>query len=109
MFFFFICGEHTFRSEIPGYEGMVCQCHHCGNMAAHVVKSRPFFTFCFVPIIPFTISGYKDVTCNICHFQQPLENRPDVMAMANRGGGGGNQGGGQHGPPPPQGGQQRYG
>ncbi|EFZ03461.1 hypothetical protein MAA_00535 [Metarhizium robertsii ARSEF 23] len=87
MFFFFICGEHTFRSEIPGYEGMVCQCHHCGNMAAHVVKSRPFFTFCFVP----------------------LENRPDVMAMANRGGGGGNQGGGQHGPPPPQGGQQRYG
>ncbi|EFY86324.1 rhodopsin family protein [Metarhizium acridum CQMa 102] len=112
MFFFFICGEHTFRSEIPGYEGMVCQCHHCGNMAAHVVKSRPFFTFCFVslqPIIPFTISGYKDVTCNICHFQQPLENRPDVMAMANRGSGGANQGGGQYGPPPPQGGQQRYG
>lgn len=80
------------------------------------------------PLIPFTISGYKDVTCNICHFQQPLENRPDVKAMANGGGGGGNQGGGQYGPPSgppppqqgwgqqqqgwnqqPQGGQQHYG
>ncbi|KAG6017702.1 hypothetical protein E4U43_000380 [Claviceps pusilla] len=105
MFFFFICGEKTFRSDVPGYEGIVCQCHHCGNMAAHVVKSRPFFTFCFVPLIPFTIHGYKDVSCNICQFQQPLKNRPDVMAMAN--------GGGNQGPPPPQQGgppnQQLYG
>ncbi|CCE34703.1 uncharacterized protein CPUR_08639 [Claviceps purpurea 20.1] len=107
MFFFFICGEHTFRSQVPGYEGMVCQCHHCGNVAAQVVKSRPFFTFCFVPLIPHTISGYKDVTCNICHFQQPLSARPDVMSMANGGrGDGSHQGGGKHGPPPPQ--QQHY-
>ncbi|QPG95867.1 hypothetical protein C2857_002335 [Epichloe festucae Fl1] len=69
-------------------------------MAAQVVKSRPFFTLCFVPVIPFTISGYKDVACNICHFQQPLKNRPDVMGMAN--GGANGQGGGNHGPPPPQ-------
>ncbi|KAG6006324.1 hypothetical protein E4U21_007127 [Claviceps maximensis] len=73
MFFFFICGEQTFRSDVPGYEGM--------------------------PLVPFTIKGYKDVTCNICHFQQPLKNRPDVMAMANGGGGDGGQGGGNYGPP----------
>lgn len=59
------------------------------------------------PLIPHTISGYKDVTCNICHFQQPLSARPDVMSMANGGrGDGSHQGGGKHGPPPPQ--QQHY-
>ncbi|KAH8179496.1 hypothetical protein LIA77_01015 [Sarocladium implicatum] len=103
MFFFFTCGEKTFRSELDGYQGIVCQCHHCGNMSGRVLKSRPFFTFCFVPIIPFTISGYKDVSCHICNFNQPLDSRPDVIAMANGGGGGG----GYHGPP--QGHQQRYG
>ncbi|KAL2210561.1 hypothetical protein CC79DRAFT_1355240 [Sarocladium strictum] len=103
MFFFFTCGEKTFRSELDGYQGIVCQCHHCGNMSGHVLKSRPFFTFCFVPIIPFTISGYKDVSCHICNFHQPLDSRPDVIAMANGGGGGGYH----HGPPPGQ--PQRYG
>ena len=48
MFFFFTCGEKTFRSELDGYQGIVCQCHHCGNMSGRVLKSRPFFTFCFV-------------------------------------------------------------
>lgn len=48
MFFFFLCGEHTFRSDVEGYEGITTQCHHCGNMSARVLKSRPFFTVCFV-------------------------------------------------------------
>lgn len=52
MFFFFVCGEHTFRKEVKGYEGIVCQCHHCGNMAGHVIKSHPFFTFCFIVRLP---------------------------------------------------------
>lgn len=102
MFFFFTCGEHTFRKEVPGYEGKVCQCHHCGNMAGRVIKSNPFFTFCFIvrclslhlllsrltlwqPIIPLSIHGYKDVSCRICNFHQPLENRPDVIALATGG------------------------
>lgn len=155
MFFFFICGEKTFRKDVPGYEGIVCQCHNCGNMSGHVLKSNPWFTFCFIvsvvlrhatphrgafclpllipsvsdaisrslasrgslsasrsvvfpctrrmtltaspqPLIPFSIHGYKDVACHICSFHQPLENRPDVMAMANGGAGGG---GGQQQPP----------
>lgn len=118
MFFFFLCGEHTFRKEVPGYEGIVCQCHHCGNMAGHVIKSHPWFTICFVvstsrspprpladpaqPVIPFSIHGYKDVACHICSFHQPLENRPDVMAMAS-----GGQGQQYQPQPPPQ--QPQYG
>ncbi|VUC22838.1 unnamed protein product [Clonostachys rosea] len=100
MFFFFVCGEHTFRKELPGYEGVICQCHHCGNMSGHVLQRRPFFTFCFVPIIPFTISGYKDIVCHICNHTQPLEARPDVQAMAN--GGAGPGGPIPQGPPPNQ-------
>jgi hypothetical protein len=48
MFFFFVCGEHTFRKQVDGYEGMVCQCYNCGNMAGHVIKSHPWFTFCWI-------------------------------------------------------------
>ncbi|KAH7321376.1 hypothetical protein B0I35DRAFT_511076 [Stachybotrys elegans] len=107
MFFFFTCGEHTFRREVPGYEGIVCQCHHCGNMAGRVIKSNPWFTFCFIPVIPLSIHGYKDISCSICNFHQPLEHRQDVIAMAN---GGGPRPGAyppqQQGGPPPQGWQQ---
>ncbi|CEJ88787.1 Putative Rhodopsin family protein [[Torrubiella] hemipterigena] len=105
MFFFFVCGEHTFRSDVEGFEGLTVQCFHCGNMAAHVVKSRPFFTVCWIPLIPHTISGYKDVACNICNFHQPLESRQDVLAMAN-GGNGQMQNQGYQMQPPPQGGPQ---
>lgn len=54
MFFFFVCGEHTFRKQVDGYEGMVCQCYNCGNMAGHVIKSHPWFTFCWIvsPLTP---------------------------------------------------------
>ncbi|KAI0467159.1 hypothetical protein F4859DRAFT_495311 [Xylaria cf. heliscus] len=44
----FTCGEHTFRKEVEGYEGLTCQCHNCGNYSAHVIKSNPWFTFCFI-------------------------------------------------------------
>lgn len=44
----FTCGEHTFRKQVEGYEGVICQCHNCGNYNGHVIKSHPWFTFCFV-------------------------------------------------------------
>ncbi|OAA68221.1 ribonuclease p complex subunit [Niveomyces insectorum RCEF 264] len=94
----FTCGEHTFRKEVEGYEGVVCRCYNCGNYSGHVIKTHPWFTFCFIPVIPLSIHGYEDVTCHICNFAQPLEHRPDVQAMRHGGGGGG--GGG----PPPIGG-----
>lgn len=48
MCFVFTCGEHTFRKEVEGYEGITCQCHNCGNWSGKVVKTNPWFTFCFV-------------------------------------------------------------
>lgn len=44
----FTCGEHTFRKQVEGYEGVVCRCQHCGNYSAHVLKEHPWFTFCFI-------------------------------------------------------------
>ncbi len=44
----FTCGEHTFRREVEGYEGLVCRCYNCGNYSGSVVKSNPWFTFCFI-------------------------------------------------------------
>ncbi|KAK3393701.1 hypothetical protein B0H63DRAFT_25182 [Podospora didyma] len=83
----FTCGEHTFRKEVEGYEGLVCRCYNCGNMSGSVVKTHPWFTFCFVPVVPLSIKGYEDVSCHICNFSQPLEHRPDVQAMRNGGNG----------------------
>lgn len=48
MCFVFTCGEHTFRKEVEGYEGVVCRCYNCGNYSGHVIKSNPWFTFCFI-------------------------------------------------------------
>ncbi|KAJ4163764.1 hypothetical protein LMH87_005472 [Akanthomyces muscarius] len=105
MAFFLVCGQQTFRSEVKGYEGITTQCHHCGNMGARVEKERPFFTVCYIPLVPFTIKGYQDVVCGICNFHEPLEKRPDVMAMANGGQGAAGQHGQaqqqQHGQKPP--------
>lgn len=44
----FTCGEHTFRKEVEGYNGLVCRCYNCGNYSASVTKSHPWFTFCFI-------------------------------------------------------------
>lgn len=44
----FTCGEHTFRKEVEGYESVTCQCHNCGNWSGHVIKTHPWFTFCFI-------------------------------------------------------------
>lgn len=97
----FTCGEHTFRKEVEGYEGVVCRCYNCGNYSGRVVKSHPWFTFCFVPVVPLSMKGYQDVTCHICNFQQPLEHRPDVLAM--KGGGGTGMPLQPQGQPPPGG------
>ncbi|KAI1855565.1 hypothetical protein JX265_005968 [Neoarthrinium moseri] len=118
----FTCGEHTFRKEVEGYQGVLCQCHNCGNWSGRVIKSHPWFTFCFVPVLPLSFHGYEEITCHICNFAQALENRPDVQQMKGGGGQGipmNNQGPqqgwgpqGQGGGPggPPQGQQpMRYG
>ncbi|KAK2629045.1 hypothetical protein QTJ16_002148 [Diplocarpon rosae] len=57
-----------------------------GNYSAQVIKRNPWFTFCFVPVIPLSVHGYEDVVCSICNFAQPLQNRQDVVAQRNGGG-----------------------
>jgi hypothetical protein len=71
-----------------GRRERVANIPHQGNYAARVIKRNPWFTFCFVPVIPLSTHGYEDVVCSICNFAQPLQNRPDVVAMMNSGGGG---------------------
>jgi len=84
------------------------------------MKRWQWFTFCFVPLVPFSLKPYKEVGCHICNFYQDIKYRPDVQQMIGvdgKGGGGEQQGymmggaaggqpggyaGGQneHGPPP---------
>jgi hypothetical protein len=55
-----------------------------GNYSATPIKRQPWFTFCFVPIVPLSIHGYDDIVCSICRFAEPLQNRPDVIDQARR-------------------------
>ncbi|KAJ8066233.1 hypothetical protein OCU04_005317 [Sclerotinia nivalis] len=121
MCFIFTCGEHEFSSQLQGYENVLCQCHNCGNYSAKVIKRHPWFTFCFIPVLPLSFHAYEDVVCSICNFAQPLQNRPDVQSQINGGGqvplqnqpppGGGGGGGGPANPGwgggPPGGKQQQ--
>ena len=109
MFFFFTCGTHTFSSLLSGAENITVQCQNCGNFSGKVMKRWEWFTFCFIPVIPFSLKPYKEVGCHICNFYQDIKYRPDVQQQMGGHGGnapaimmGGNGGHGQ-GPPPPQG------
>ncbi|KAI9761316.1 MAG: hypothetical protein M4579_001106 [Chaenotheca gracillima] len=81
MCFFFTFGTHDFRSQAKGYEGVTAQCHNCGNWSAHCVKRWPWFTLCFLPILPLSFHPYKEVACPVCNFEQDLKNRPDVQSQ----------------------------
>lgn len=52
-------------------------------------SGREWFTFCFVPIIPFSLKPWHEVGCHICNFFQDLKYRPDVASQGGPGGGGG--------------------
>jgi len=83
--------------------------------------TREWFTFCFVPIIPFSLKPWHAVHCHVCNFMQDVKYRPDVEQQMQGGGGGqaiplqnqgggGNQGWNRPPPPPPpgQGGVPQY-
>ncbi|OSS53149.1 hypothetical protein B5807_02217 [Epicoccum nigrum] len=106
MFFFFTCGTHTFQSALKGAEHITVQCQNCGNFSGRVMKRWEWFTFCFVPLIPFSLKPYHEVGCHICNFWQDVKYRPDVQQQMQGGGGqqpavmmGGANGGGHGGPP----------
>ncbi|KAK4626968.1 hypothetical protein CLAFUW4_05128 [Fulvia fulva] len=107
MAFIFTCGTHTFQSLLAGYENITVQCQNCGNFSGKVTKRWEWFTFCFVPIIPFSLKPWHEVNCHICRFHQDIKHRPDVQQQMNSGAG---AGGGQQiplqnqsGQAPPQG------
>ncbi|KAL2054210.1 hypothetical protein ABVK25_005351 [Lepraria finkii] len=91
-------GTHEFTNQLEGYEGVTAQCHNCGNWSAHCITRWPWFTVCFLPVVPLATHKYKEVACPICHFMQDLSNRPDVQSQ-HPGAGAMMVGGG--GPPPP--------
>jgi hypothetical protein len=88
MFFFFTCGTHTFNSKVDGAEHITVQCQNCGNFSGRVMKRWEWFTFCFVPLIPFSLKPYKEVGCHVCNFHQDIKYRPDVQQQMGGGAGG---------------------
>ncbi|KAJ4357590.1 uncharacterized protein N0V89_002166 [Didymosphaeria variabile] len=104
---------HAFNSHLKGAENLTFQCQNCGNFSARPMKRWEWFTFCFVPVIPFSLKPYKELGCHICNFWQDIKYRPDVQAQIGGGGappqhqqgyqmGGHEQGTGKpgYGPPP---------
>ncbi|KAF2128121.1 hypothetical protein P153DRAFT_424049 [Dothidotthia symphoricarpi CBS 119687] len=79
MFFFFTCGTHTFNSAVKGAEHITVQCQNCGNFSGRVTKRWEWFTFCFIPILPFSLKPHQEVGCHICNFWQDVKYRPDVQ------------------------------
>ncbi|KAH8597667.1 hypothetical protein B0O99DRAFT_617914 [Bisporella sp. PMI_857] len=100
MCFIFTCGETEFKKQLQDYNGVLCQCHNCGNYSAHAIKRNPWFTFCFIPVVPLSIHGYEDVVCSICHFSQPIEHRKNDLEQARHAQGGGGIPMQPHGGPP---------
>jgi len=78
------------------------------------MKRWEWFTFCFIPVIPFSLKPYKEVGCHICNFWQDIAYReePELQqfgggtkvrgnaVMMNQYGGHGGGGAPGYGPPP---------
>ncbi|KAJ6005334.1 hypothetical protein N7451_003278 [Penicillium sp. IBT 35674x] len=72
------CGTHEFTSMLEGYENVRAYCYNCRNWNGHCITRWPFFTVCFVPIIPLSTHKYKEVLCYTCRFSQDLRDRTDI-------------------------------
>jgi hypothetical protein len=57
--------------------------HYCSPLRTN---DREWFTFCFVPIIPFSFKPWHAVHCHICQFNQDIKYRPDVQQQMDGGG-----------------------
>ncbi|KAJ9650024.1 hypothetical protein H2198_010657 [Neophaeococcomyces mojaviensis] len=103
-------GTDEFTSNLKGAENITAQCRNCGNWSARCITRWPWFTVCFVPLIPLSTHKYQEVSCHICRFHQDIKDRPDVQSMIANGGQGGGQwqGGGQPGQHQQHGGQPGY-
>ncbi|KAJ5712912.1 uncharacterized protein N7483_010093 [Penicillium malachiteum] len=76
-------GTHEFTSMLEGYENVRAYCYNfvfClgRNWNGHCITRWPFFTICFIPLIPLSTHKYKEVMCYTCRFSQDLRDRPDI-------------------------------
>ncbi|EPS27991.1 hypothetical protein POX_e06962 [Penicillium oxalicum] len=71
-------GTHEFTSMLEGYENVRAYCYNCQHWNGHCLTRWPFFTICFIPLIPLSTHKYKEVTCYTCRFTQDLRDRPDI-------------------------------
>ncbi|KAJ5821501.1 Dynein light chain type 1/2 [Penicillium rubens] len=67
-----------FSSRLEGYENVRAYCYNCQHWNGHCVTRWPFFTVCFIPLIPLAMHKYKEVQCYTCRFTQDLRDRPDI-------------------------------
>ena len=49
------------------------------------MKRWEWFTFCFIPVIPFSLKPRKEVGCHVCNFWQDIKYRPELAHLANGG------------------------
>ncbi|OGM42957.1 rhodopsin family protein [Aspergillus bombycis] len=71
-------GTHEFTSMLQGYENVRAYCYNCQHYNGHCITRWPWFTVCFIPMIPLATHKYKEVTCYTCRFTQDLRDRPDI-------------------------------
>ncbi|KAL4785330.1 hypothetical protein BJX76DRAFT_184142 [Aspergillus varians] len=71
-------GTHEFTSMLEGYENVRAYCYNCQHWNGRCITRWPFFTVCFIPVIPLAMHKYKEVTCYTCRFTQDLRDRPDI-------------------------------
>ncbi|KAI9374825.1 hypothetical protein BJX61DRAFT_245290 [Aspergillus egyptiacus] len=71
-------GTHEFTSMLQGYENVRAYCYNCQHWNGRCITRWPFFTICFIPVIPLAMHKYKEVTCYTCRFTQDLRDRPDI-------------------------------
>ncbi|KAJ0422276.1 hypothetical protein BJY00DRAFT_280578, partial [Aspergillus carlsbadensis] len=71
-------GTHEFTSMLEGYENVRAYCYNCQHWNGRCITRWPFFTICFVPLIPLSTHKYKEVTCYTCRFTQDMRDRPDI-------------------------------
>ncbi|KAF4768308.1 hypothetical protein HAV15_002690 [Penicillium sp. str.  len=71
-------GTHEFSSQLEGYEHVRAYCYNCQHWNGHCITRWPFFTICFIPLIPLAMHKYKEVQCYTCRYTQDLRDRPDI-------------------------------
>ncbi|KAJ5763588.1 hypothetical protein N7533_002269 [Penicillium manginii] len=65
-------GTHEFTGMLEGYEQVRAYCYNCQHWNGHCVTRWPFFTICFIPLIPLSTHKYKEVLCYTCRVSQDL-------------------------------------